>query len=544
MTTKTFLLFPLALLCLSLAAISQPEKAAPQGLKFCVSFDKAICPTEITGRVYVMISRNNNREPRYQTGISGVPFWGMNVSRLAPGAVALIGDTVFGYPLESIRDIPAGDYFVQGFINVYTEFKRSDGHTLWMHNDRWEGQDWRRGEGNLYSEVRKVHLDPAKAETIELVCTKANPAVKIPEDTRMVKRIRIQSRLLTEFWGQPVYLGATVLLPKGYDEHPGDFYPVNYQHGHFGLGVPFGFRDPAGPEAPGGRVDKGFTGYWMSDSCPRMIVANILHPCPYYDDSYAVNSPNVGPYDDAINQELIPYLETTFRIIREPYARILSGGSTGGWIVLDQQIRHPAFYGGAFSSCADPVDFHYHQIVNIYEDPNAYYIGSEWTRVDRPNTRGTDGNVRSTMSSENLYELVVGDKSRSGGQWDIWEAAFSPIGPDGYPMRVWNKRTGVIDHAVAEQWKKYDLHLYLRANWPLIGKDLRGKLFIYTGDMDSFYLNNAMELMADFLKSTTDPYFDGVIDFGRRQPHGYGPRGIELVKLMNRQVERNRLNRN
>jgi hypothetical protein len=474
-------------------------------------------------------------------GESGVPFWGVNVTRLAPGTGAIIGDTVFGYPLESIRDIPAGEYYIQGFVNVYTEFRRADGHTLWMHNDQWEGQDWRRGEGNLYSEVRKVFIDPARAETIELVCKKANPAVSIPEDTKMVKRIRIQSKLLSDFWGVPMFLGATVLLPNGYDEHPDRFYPVNYQHGHFSLGVPFGFRDPSSPAAASGRSDQGFTGFWLSDSCPPLIAINILHPCPYYDDSYAVNSPNLGPYDDAIMQELIPLLETKFRIIRKPYARILSGGSTGGWIALAQQVFHPGFYGGAFSSCADPVDFHYHQIVNIYEDKNAYYIGNEWTRIDRPNTRRTDGNVRSTMSGENLFELVVGDKTRSGGQWDIWEAAFSPVGPDGYPMRVWDKRTGVINRAVAEQWKKYDLHAYLKENWPAIGNDLRGKLFIYMGDMDTYYLNNAMELLAGFLKETKDPYFDGIIDFGRKKPHGYGPRGIDLVKLMAQQIEKNRV---
>ena len=106
-------------------------------------------------------------------------------------------------------------------------------------------------------------------------------------------------------------------------------------------------------------------------------------------------------------------------------------------------------------------------------------------------------------------------------------------------MRVWDKRTGIIDHAVAAQWKKYDLHVYLEENWPKIGKDLVGKFFIYTGDMDSYYLNNAMELLDGFLKKTKDPYFDGLVEFGRKQPHGYGPRGPELVKLMAKQVEKN-----
>jgi hypothetical protein len=532
--------FLLAFLALAPAALPQPDSPGAGELKFAVSFDATIHPGPITGRVYVMISRNGDRQPRFQVGPSGVPFWGFNIDQLPAGVNELIDGSVFGYPLESIRDIPPGDYFVQAFINVYTEFKRSDGHTIWMHNDRWEGQDWRRGEGNLFSEVTKIHLNPKSSGTISLVCTEANPPVTLPEDTKMVKHIRIQSRLLTDFWGQPMYLGATVLLPKGYDENPGQSYPVNYQHGHFTTGTPFGFREPGTTPIKSLRGDSGFSNYWMSDTCPRMIAVTILHPCPYYDDSYVVNSPNVGPYDDAVNQELIPYLEEHYRIIRKPYARILSGGSTGGWIALAQQIWHPDFYGGAFSSCADPVDFHYFQIVNIYDDPNAYYIEREWNRIERPDTRQTDGNIRSTMANENLYELVVGDKSRSGGQWDIWEAAFSPVGPDGYPMRVWDKRTGVIDHAVAEQWKKYDLHVYLVNNWNRIGKDLAGKLFIYTGDMDTFYLNDAMELLAGFLEKTKKPYFDGVIDFGRKQPHGYGPRGIELVRLMAAQVEKNK----
>ncbi len=525
--------------CFSPFTQGQTGQSKTSELKFSISFDESVNQSDITGRVYVMISRNNNRPPKNQVGMSGVPFWGMNVSDLAPGKGALIGEEVFGYPLESIKDIPAGEYYVQGFINIYTEFRRSDGNTLWMHKDNWEGQNWRRGEGNLFSDVKKVYIDPAKAETIDLVCTNANPAVEIPKDTKMVKRIRIKSKMLSDFWGQPMYLGATVLLPKGYDENQDVSYPVNYQHGHFGLGVPFGFRDPSGPSSSSRRSDQSFTDFWMSDDCPRMIAIMILHPCPYYDDSYAVNSPNVGPYDDAINQELIPFIEEEFRIISEPYARILSGGSTGGWIALAQQIFHPDFYGGVFSLCADPVDFHSYQIVNIYDDHNAYYLENEWNRIERPNTRRTDGNIRSTMANENLYELVVGDNNRSGGQWDIWEAAFSPIGPDGYPMRVWDKLTGDIDHKVAEQWKKYDLHAYLEANWPIIGKDLQGKLFLYTGDMDSFYLNNAMELLEGFLKETKDPYFDGHIEYGREKPHCYGPGGIELVKLIAQQIIRN-----
>ncbi len=176
-----------------------------------------------------------------------------------------------------------------------------------------------------------------------------------------------------------------------------------------------------------------------------MIYVTLQHPSPYYDDSYGVNSENNGPFGDAIMQELIPAIEAKFRVIREPWARMLSGGSTGGWIAAAHQVFYPDFYGGAFASCPDSVDFRYHQIVDIYKDANAYFVDKGWMKVDRPNQQRPDGNIESMMKDENHYELVVGDKSRSGGQWDIWEATYSPVGPDGYPKRLWNKATGEID---------------------------------------------------------------------------------------------------
>ena len=510
------------------------------GLKYEISFPEKAHSESITGRVYVMISGDDRREPRFQVGMTGTPIWGKNVYALAPGEGAVIGEDVFGYPLESINHIPAGEYFIQGFVNVYTEFKRSDGHTVWMHNDQWEGQRWNRSPGNLYSDVVKVTIDPNQAQTVKINCKNVIPPVEIPPDTKWVKRIKFKSKILSEFWGQPIYLGATVLLPKGYDSHPDVYYPVNYIQGHFSLRAPHGFveTDP-GRENRRRRRGYDFHKYWTSDTCPRMIAVTLQHPCPYYDDSYAVNSPNVGPYGDAIMKELIPRVEETFRIIRKSYARVLSGGSTGGWIALALQVFHPDFFGGTWSLCADPVDFHYYQIVNIYDEKNAYYREYDWFKIERPNTRATDGNIRSTMRNENHYELVIGDKTRSGGQWDIWEAVFSPIGEDGYPKRIWDKRTGEIDHEVAEQWKKFDLHDILKQNWDKLGPKLTGKLHIYTGSMDTFYLNDAVHLLEEFLEKTEDPHYAGVVEYGDRQPHCWGPRGQELLKLFEEHIIKN-----
>lgn len=509
-------------------------------LKFNISFPSQIHPEEITGRAYVIISKTDKREPRFQTGYTGVPFWGKNIYVLKPGEDVVIDEEVFGFPLKSIKDIPPGEYYLQGFINIYTEFKRSDGHTLWLHNDQWEGQQWNRSPGNFYSDVKKVKIDPSKNKTIKLYCKNVIPPIELPADTKWIKRIKFESKILTEFWGQPIYLGATILLPKDYDNHPDVFYPVNYIQGHFSLRAPHGFRSEE-PEESNRWARRGYEFYqfWTSDSCPRMISVTFQHPCPYYDDSYAVNSPNTGPYGDAIMKELIPRIEEEFRIIRKPYARALSGGSTGGWEALALQIFHPDFFSGTWALCPDAVDFRYFQIVNIYKDKNAYFTAHEWFKVDRPGYRLTDGNIRFTMQNENHFELAIGDKSRSGGQWDIWEAVYSPMGEDGYPKRIWDKQTGVIDSSVAGEWKKYDLHLYLKENWSKIGDKLKGKLHIYTGSMDSFYLNNAVVLLEGFLEDTKVPYYDGAVEYGKRKPHCWGPRGAELVNLIADHVTKN-----
>ncbi len=530
-----------SLLLLSMLIFQQDTTAQPKsGFRFQVSFTKTIHAKPVTGRVYVMLAKTNRREPRFMVSPTGSPFWGKNISSVQPGQEMVIDETVFGYPLKTIRAIPAGKYYVQAFINIYTEFKRADGHTLWLHNDQWEGQHWNRSPGNLFSEVKKINIDPAAPSEILLICDKVIHPVKIPPDSKWVKRIKFKSKILSGFWGQPVYLGATVLLPKEYNTHPDVYYPVNYIQGHFSIRNPYGFSTGTSQSNNRwARRSSEFSKFWMSDSCPRMIAVTFQHPCPYYDDSYAVNSANVGPYDDAIMKELIPRVEKEFRIIRKPYARVLSGGSTGGWISLAMQVFHPDFFGGTFSLCPDPVDFRYHQIVNIYKDKNAYYKEFDWLKIERPNVRSTDGNIRRTMANENLYELVVGDKSRSGGQWDIWEAAFSPIGADGYPVRLWNKKTGEINHEVAKAWEKFDIRIYLENNWAKIGAQLKGKLHIYAGSMDSFYLNNALILLEDFLKNTKNPYYDGVVKYGERKPHCWGPRGKELIELIAKLVANN-----
>jgi len=503
------------------------------GLVFSVSFAGSARSERLTGRVYIAISheeagrgRGNARGPIWQAGETGVPLFGRNVDDLRPDRPIGFDDEVYGYPLAAFEEIPPGEYWVQAFFNVYTRFERADGHTVWLHMDQWEGQNWRRSPGNLFSEPQKVILDPDAGGTIHLVCDQVIPPIPEPEETEQTKIIKIESRILSQWWGHPIYIGATVTLPTGYHDHPDVFYPVNYRQGHFST-------RPSRTQS-----EETLAVEWPDGNIPRFITVTLQHPSPYYDDSYGVNSENNGPYGDAIMQELIPAVEERFRIIKEPWARKLSGGSTGGWIALAHQVFYPDFYGGVWASCPDGVDFQGHQIVNIYEDENAYWIENGWMKVDRPNRRSPDGNIRSMMKDENRYELAVGDNSRSGGQWDIWEATYGPVGPDGYPMRIWDKHTGEIDHEVAGFWREYyDLRYILERDWAELGPKMVGKIHVYTGDMDSYYLNNAAHKLHDFLESTTTPYYRGEVVFQPLAPHCWGPGGVELLRKMTRQIE-------
>jgi hypothetical protein len=515
-----------ALIAVALATVNGaagPGAQQAPGLRFEIAVPASVRSEPTTGRAFVMISRREDPEPRLQIGRTGVPLFGRDIERLAPGAAVAIDETDLGSPVSRLSDLPPGEYYVQGFVNLYSEFRRADGHVLWMHDDQWEGQRWNRSPGNLLSAVQKVHLDPQVGGTVRLVADRVIPPVQVPPDTRYVKRFRFQSAILTEFWGRPIYLGATVLLPRDYETSTIS-YPVNYVQGHFNLGAPYRFD---------GR--SAFSQAWLSDGFPRMIAATWQHPTPYFDDSYAVNSANVGPYGDAIHQELIPEIERRFRIIARPWARVLSGGSTGGWEAAALQIFNPDFYGGAWIYCPDPVTFSDVEGINIYEDMNAFYKEYEWRREPTINSRMGNGQPILTSEQRNRWELVNGTKGRSGEQLDAWSAVFGPVGVDGYFRPLFDKRTGLIDRTVAEYWKEhYDLKYYLQTHWPTLGPKLVGKLFFYTGTADTYFLDNAVKELEEWMKTTESPHYEGFFLYGVGMPHCWsGPiaSDVRLVEM-------------
>ncbi len=520
-----FTLFLMAISVLLPAAQSAVKQEA--GLHIGVFFTGELSKESLDGRMLLMFSTNERSEPRFQVSVAENTqlIFGVDVESLKPNSEALFDARVFGYPLRSIADLPPGEYWVQALLHRYETFHRSDGHVVKLPMDRGEGQQWNLAPGNFYSQPKKMVIDPKKNEKITIVLDKVIPPIPDPKDTKFIKHVKMQSTLLTEFWGRPMYLGASVLLPEGYDEHPQARYPLFIFHDHFSYDIS-GFREgPPEVDVQGRAKEIQELGYqlykdWRSPDFPRMVVIKIQHATPFYDDSYAVNSANMGPYGDAITYELIPFIENRFRCIGQGWARTLTGGSTGGWEAIGAQIFYPDEYNGCWSCAPDPIDFRAYQLVNIYENKNAYYSDSQWKPTPRPAKRDEIGQVSSTIEQRNHLELVLGTKGRSGEQWDIWQAVYGPVNEDGYPKPIWNKMTGVIDHSVAAYWKEhYDLRYILERDWKTLGPKLIGKIRIYVGDMDYFYLNNAVYLMEDFLKTTKDPYYGGYIDYGDRFGH-------------------------
>ena len=525
---------------LPLLASAPVDAAGAARLRFVVRFPESLGREPLDGRLLLFLSADPSAEPRFQVRDTNVAksqqVFGIDVDGWKPGQEAVLDGGVLGFPAESLAEVKPGTYRIQALLHRYETFHRADGSVVKLPMDRGEGQQWSRAPGNLLSTPREVAIDPSRDEVVRIELEKAIPEIPAPKDTKYVKHVRIQSERLTKFWGRPMHLGAVVLLPQGFDEHPAARYPLAVFHGHFPHTFSEFREEPPDPNLPCEYSDRfrldcynrieqeqahQLYRDWTAPGFPRFIVIQVQHANPYYDDSYAVNSENLGPYGDAIQHELLPFVERTFRGLGQGWARFMYGGSTGGWEALAVQVLYPDEYNGCWAACPDPIDFRAYVTANLYEDANAYWAEGPFGRVARPGHRNWLGHVSATIEQSNRAELVLGTKSRSGGQFDVWEAVYSPAGPDGYPKRIFDKRTGVIDREVARHWREnYDIHHILKRDWSKgLGRKLQGKIHVYTGDMDNYYLNNAVYLVEDFLKTTIDPPYGGEVDYGDRAEH-------------------------
>jgi len=527
------------ILCLALAVligIGAPIAAA--ALQFNVSISPGVSAAPLDGRLLVIVTPDYDGvyEPRLQASDGwvawGPPFWGMDVNRMRPGVPVLFGGVdVDGATLASLDDLKRGKYYVQALLNVYTTFHRSDGSVVKLHMPAGDGNNPFITPGNLVSTPVKLNLNPAADRTFTLQLDRVLPPLEMvppggtlqqgnPVDTKHDKHIKIKSALLSKFWGRPMYIGADVLLPEGYDDPANRDvrYPVVWHEGHFGERL-ISFDENLGDEV---------SQWWVAASTPRFILVSIRHENPFFDCSYAVNSANLGPYGDAITKELIPAVDNSFRIIKARWARTTGGGSAGGWEAAAQMIFYPHLYSGAWVFFPDPMDFRGLELVNIYDDASAYFSDYPESLLAIPAYRDSmTGETLFTMEEWNKWALALGTRGRSGlSEWDIYQAAFGPQGRDGYPAPIWDRKTGVIDHAVARAWRPRDLSLFLQKHWDEVGPLVAGRMFFWCGTMDDAFYDNPTRLFEQRTATFANPKADFSFEWGEGQGHGWMPMTI------------------
>lgn len=487
------------------------------------------------GHLIVVFAKDGEPREQMDEQYTSAQGFGVDVGidGLPSAKSVTIDAKTFGYPLRSLSQVPAGDYMVQGVFNVYEQFHLANGKAPWLPPDRGEGQKWSRKPGNPYSKAIKVHFDPKSPRPIRLNLDQTIPEIKgtrqdpeviaqDPATRKWLKYVRFKSDKLSKFWGRDTYLGAWVLLPAGFDEHPDARYPLVVWQGHYSAGMQPGFAATPGDGGQRGENAVHFFQDWTTGRLPKAILLYVQNANPYYDDSYAVDSENVGPYGSAINDELIPAIEKHFRGIGAGWARATAGGSTGGWEAVATQVFYPENYNGAWGACPDPLDFHAYQNINLYDDTNAFVRRGDFGSVPIPADRKPDGSILANTGDEFAYENVLGTHGRSTEQWAVWQAVFSPQGPDGYPVNVLDPLTGEIHKDVVMYWQQHwDIAAVLKRDWPTIGPKLEGKLHIPVGDGDTFFLNNAVHLLDNQLKLTRNPKSDAEFQYGPGQPHCY-----------------------
>ncbi|KAJ1324112.1 putative esterase [Microdochium nivale] len=453
-------------------------------------------------------------------------LYGKNVARFGPSDTVTLaagsGDAnatatgVYGWPLVSLDELVPGTYNVQAFLNPYDAVTRADGSEVRLKFPCGDGAPNINGVGSLKTTPVEVEVHGGD-QTITLAFDSVEPVPAFEgnemggcfqgnyADTENLKYVKILSKRLSAFWGRDMYVGANVLLPAGYNAaDKATRYPVLYSQDHWAADEGFvGYPAGSFASAWNAGVIPGVNGT-AERPTPKLIIVKFRHESPFYDDSYAVNTANMGPYGDAINEELIPHLDALFNTVAEPYARIQEGGSTGGWVSAASVIFRPDLFGACFSYYPDSLDFHSHQDIPLYTNANAYR-GADGTAIGSVRRFDAQGNevILATVEQENHWELVFGTSTRSFLQWDVWNAVFGVQGLNGYPLEPWDKVTGEIYPGAVDYWRKFDLSDYIATNWASPGKNLgetlKDRLHFSVGTWDNYYLN---EGVAEFQKRT------------------------------------------
>ncbi|MBI1914912.1 MAG: hypothetical protein HYS12_09280 [Planctomycetes bacterium] len=466
------------LACLALVASVAVARAADvRPLEFRVTFDRTVSPLPFTGRLYVMLSARKDSEPRFgPSWFRPEPFFAVDVKDWKPGTPAIVSSAAIGCPAP-LDKLKKGRYSVQAVMDL----------------DRG-GRNFSLSLGNGYSKPLWLELDPSATGSVPLTIDQVVKETPFKETPR-VKLVDIESKLLTAFHGKPTRMRAGVVLPKGYKEGDDRRYAVVYEIPGFGGRHTFAFARESGNATEVG----GISMIWV-----------VLDPDCRLGHHVFADSANNGPWGKALVEELIHAIEKRFATAGKPEARFVTGHSSGGWSSLWLQVAYPDTFNGVWSTAPDPVDFRDFQKVNIYK-PGINIFTDEEGKA-RPLARSGDKPVLFYKGFSDM-EVVMG----RGGQLFSFEAVFSPRGSDGKPRPLWDRKTGAIDAEVAKSWEKYDIRLVLERNWKTLGPKLRGKLHVYVGDKDTFYLDGATVLLKQSLAKLGS---DAVVEVFPGRHHG------------------------
>jgi len=443
------------------------------------------------GRLYLFLSTNMDAEPRTQTWPSPTTptyIFAKNISGLGANEIIKVehDDKWISTADWTLESVPEGDYKIQ---------------ILWDQDFKESRID---APGNLYSEAQKITID--QNIELNLSLSQVIEARQVIEH-ELSRVVDYKSEILSAWWKKPVYLKASVLLPHGYDSSKA--YPIRYNVAGYGgryTRINYLLGNENAME-------------WLDSKEAPQVISVFLDGEGPYGDSYQLDSDNSGPYGEALIKELIPYIESKYRGSNSADTRFVDGCSTGGWVSLALQLYYPDVFNGVFSYSPDAVDFENYQLINIYKDQNAF---TNEYGYPRPVMRSKYGEPMLSLEQFIGYENVLGYSNtylNSGGQFSAHTALYSPKGSNGLPQPLFDPITGKMDGAVAEHWKKYDLKLYTEENWKELGPKLRGKIFIWMGDMDDFYLNPATREFSDYLSLTENPKSDANIMFSPMAGH-------------------------
>ncbi|QVL29837.1 hypothetical protein KIH39_13245 [Telmatocola sphagniphila] len=464
-------------------------------VKFEVSMKAGLIAKPTDGRIMVVMASGKNPMPIRgigETGLDAPVFIGKDALAFTAGKSITLGSECPIFPIESLSRLPKGRYTIQAVFH----------HNLELNLPT--------AEGNVYSMPKEIDIDPVAGANIPIELSQVVP-VDAPQESERIKYVKIKSAALSKFHGRDMYLRAGVCLPPDFDKNPQKKYPLLVTIGGYGTRYTAIQR-------------------YSRASIP-MLILHVDGAGPY-GDPYYVDSDCNGPYGKALTEELIPYVEKMFQGIGAGYARFTTGASTGGWVSLALQIEYPDLFNGCWSFAPDPVDFRAFELINIYQDENAYINKHGF---ERPAKRELNGETSYTVRHECQMEVVMGRNDswwRSGKDWCAWNATFGPRGADGQPKPLWDGKTGKIDKSVLQAWKKNELNTILTEGWPTKHARWGGKIHVYVGDADDYFLNNAVKYMEASTKKFNPP-FDGVIVTGPYQGHGFHPiSNAEMIRQM------------